>query len=78
MSNYIKVFSGSFIEVQRIFQLLEAENICAIIKDEGEAGRLAGFGGAIDFQEIHVHKDEIKRVTPIIKHINSQLEQESN
>ncbi|GGD05845.1 putative signal transducing protein [Hyunsoonleella pacifica] len=78
MSNYIKIFSGSFIEVQRIFQLLEAENICAIIKDEAESGRLAGFGSAIDIQEIHVHKDEIKRVTPIIKRLTSQLEQESN
>ncbi|WP_203256958.1 putative signal transducing protein [Hyunsoonleella ulvae] len=79
MSNYIKVFEGSFIEVQRIFQSLETENICAIIKDEAESGRLAGFGGALQgFQEIHVHKDELKRVTPIIKRLTSQLKQESN
>ncbi len=75
MSNYIKVFSGNFIEVQRMFQALEAENICAIIKDESESGRLAGFGSSIHgFQEIHVHKDELNRTTPIIENLSSEQE----
>jgi hypothetical protein len=72
MSNYVKVFAGSFIEVQRIFQMLEAKNICAIIKDETESARLAGFGAAIhDLQEIHVHKDELERVTPILEKLTA-------
>ncbi|WP_396601268.1 putative signal transducing protein [Algibacter sp. R77976] len=75
MSNYIKVFTGNFIEVQRIFRLLEEVNICAIIKDESESGRLAGFGSSIlGLQEIHVHKDELTRVKPIIENATSQLE----
>ncbi|MGB5420003.1 putative signal transducing protein [Algibacter sp.] len=75
MSNYIKVFSGNFIEVQRIFSELENFNICAIIKDESESGRLAGFGPSIQgLQEIHVHKDELDRSTPIIKNLTSKLE----
>ena len=68
MSNYVKVYSGNFIEVQRMFKALEKKNICAIIKDEAESGRLAGFGSSMQgFQEIHVHKDELERVTPIIE-----------
>ncbi len=75
MSNYIKVFTGSFIDVQRLFKALEAVNICAIIKDEGESGRLAGFGTGIQgLQEIHVHKDELERATPIVENLTSELE----
>ncbi|MEP3836018.1 MAG: DUF2007 domain-containing protein [Algibacter sp.] len=79
MSNYLKVFSGNFIEVQRTFKLLEDVNICAIIKDESESGRLAGFGPSIPgLQEIHVHKDELERAKPIIESLNStsQIEQD--
>ncbi|MBC3759722.1 MULTISPECIES: putative signal transducing protein [Hyunsoonleella] len=75
MTNYVKVFSGNFIEVQRIFKSLEDVGICAIIKDESESGRLAGFGASIQgFQEIHVHKEEIDRATPIVEALVSELE----
>ncbi|TBN04356.1 DUF2007 domain-containing protein [Hyunsoonleella flava] len=75
-SNYIKVFSGNFIQVQRVFNALEQENICAIIKDESESGRLAGFGASIQgFQEIHVHKDELDKVTPILNRLLSEIEE---
>lgn len=75
MSNYIKVFTGNFIEVQRVFNELQNLDICAIIKDESESGRLAGFGASIQgFQEIHVHKEELERVTPIIKNLTSELQ----
>lgn len=74
MSNYIKVFSGNFIEVQRIFHALENSNICAIIKDESESGRLAGFGSSIQgLQEIQVHKEELEKTLPIIESLTSNL-----
>ena len=74
MSNYIKVFSGNFIEVQRIFNKLQNLNICAIIKDESESGRLAGFGASIQgLQEIHVHKEELEGALPIIKNLTSEI-----
>ena len=75
MSNYIKVFSGNFIEVQRIFNELQKLNICAIIKDESESGRLAGFGASIQgLQEIHVHKEELEAAKKHIKQLNSESE----
>jgi len=74
MSNYIRVFSGNFIEVQRIFNKLQNLNICAIIKDESESGRLAGFGPSIQgLQEIHVHKEELEGALPIIKNLTSEI-----
>ncbi|SHI51507.1 putative signal transducing protein [Algibacter luteus] len=76
MSNYIRVFTGNFIEVQRIFKALEAVDICAIIKDESESGRLAGFGSSIQgLQEIHVHKDELAKTQPLIESLTSELDE---
>ncbi|WP_298535607.1 DUF2007 domain-containing protein [uncultured Algibacter sp.] len=75
MSNYIKVFTGNFIEVQRIFSALEKLNICAVIKDESESGRLAGFGPSIQgLQEIHVHRDEHDKAITIIENLSSELQ----
>lgn len=66
-SNYIKVFSGDFIVVKRIISNLENKGITAVVKDETESGRLAGFGGAIyGLQDVYVHKDELEKATSII------------
>lgn len=74
-SNYIRVFTGDFISVQRLFLELESENICAIIKDESESARLAGFGFPIHgHQEILVHKDELKKALAIVENITSEFE----
>ncbi|MFL1012747.1 DUF2007 domain-containing protein [Flavisericum labens] len=77
MSNYIKVFSGSFIEVQRIFHELEKENIVPVIKDENESARLAGFGGNIvaGNQQIYVYQDELDKVVPLVKKLTSTLQE---
>ncbi|MDG1730446.1 MAG: DUF2007 domain-containing protein [Algibacter sp.] len=75
MSNYIRVFSGNFIEVQRIFNELQNLNICAIIKDESESARLAGFGSPVQgLQEIHVHKDELKSAFKTVEKLTSKLQ----
>ncbi|TXE15204.1 DUF2007 domain-containing protein [Seonamhaeicola algicola] len=74
-SNYIKVFTGDFITVQRMLTELETENIKAVVKDETESGRLAGFGAAIQgLQEIYVHTDEVDKAVVIIETINAQLQ----
>jgi len=74
-SNYIKVFSGDFIVVKRIISDLEQEGITAVVKDETESGRLAGFGGTIyGLQDIYVHKDELEKATTIIESLNLELE----
>lgn len=70
MSNYIKIYTGNFIDVQRVYNALQNANITAILKDESESARLAGFGSSIlGFQEIHVHKDELDKAVPIVESI---------
>jgi hypothetical protein len=76
MDDYIKVFSGSFIIVQLVLDRLKSAGINAIIKDESESGRLAGFGSAIQgFQELYVSKDEVDFAVPIVEEVNAELKE---
>ena len=73
-SNYIKIFTGNFITIQRMVSELENINITAVVKDESESGRLAGFGASIQGQqELYVHKDELDKAIVIIETINADL-----
>ncbi|GAA3604125.1 DUF2007 domain-containing protein [Flavivirga amylovorans] len=74
-SNYIKIFTGDFIIVQRIISELKSININAIVKDTTESARLAGFGGGIlpGFQEVFVNKDELDKAVHIVENISSEL-----
>ena len=76
MDDYVKIFSGSFIIVQLVLDRLKGAGINAIIKDESESGRLAGFGSAIQgFQELYVSKDEVDFAIPIVEEVNAELKQ---
>ncbi len=73
--NYIKVFSGTFIFAQMVLDRLERVGINAIVKDESESGRLAGFASSIQgFQEIYVSQEELKQAIPIIETAKSELQ----
>ncbi|WP_166961170.1 putative signal transducing protein [Yeosuana marina] len=72
-SNYIKVFTGNFINVQRISDKLKSIGINAVIKDETESARLAGFGSSIPgLQELYVNKDELDRAVLVVEEITSE------
>lgn len=73
-SNYTKIFTGNFIMVQRISSDLERHDISAVVKDETESGRLAGFGAPIQGQqELYVHKDELEKALSILENISKEL-----
>ena len=73
--NYIKVFSGTFIFAQMVLDRLERVGINAIVKDESESGRLAGFASSIQgFQEIYVSKEELKKAIPIVETAKSEFQ----
>ena len=75
-SNFIKIFTGNFIIVQRIVDELKKIDINAIVKDQTESARLAGFGGGITpgFQQVYVHKDELDKSVEVVESINADLE----
>lgn len=67
-SNYTKIYTGNFILIQLMVERLENIGISAIIKDESESGRLAGFGASIQgMQELFVHNDELAKAVPIVQ-----------
>ncbi|RED49278.1 putative signal transducing protein [Seonamhaeicola aphaedonensis] len=75
-SNYIKVFTGDLIIVQRIINELEKVSINPIVKDQTDSGIITDILGssASHFQEIYVHNDELDKAVLIIEEINSELQ----
>ena len=71
-SEYIKVYTGSFVIAKLIISRLEEIGISPVVKDETESGRLAGFGAAIPgTQELYVHEDELDTAVPLIEEVRS-------
>ena len=66
-SNYTKIFTGNSFVAQRIVGELHLIGIEAIIKDEPESARLAGFAtttaGLVD---LFVHKDEVAKASEVV------------
>ena len=74
-SDYIKIFSGSFIVVQLILDRLHTIGVNGIVKDESESGRLAGFASSIqDYQELYVSKEELEYAIPVVESVKDELE----
>ncbi|TWO32814.1 DUF2007 domain-containing protein [Seonamhaeicola sediminis] len=75
-SNYIKVFTGDLIIVQRIINELEKVDINPIVKDQTDSGIITDILGSSvsHFQEIYVNKDELDKAVLVIEEINSELQ----
>ena len=66
--NYIKIFSGSLVDVISIKSLLENENLSPVIKVMSASAGLAGFGSIPDFnQEVFIHPDQLSMANRILK-----------
>ncbi len=73
-SEYIKIYTGSFIITKLIISRLEEIGISPVVKDETESGRLAGFGAAIPgSQELYVHEDELDKAVPLVEEVRSGM-----
>lgn len=74
-NDFVKIFSGTFIIVQLIVDRLDSVGITAIVKDESESARMAGFGSSFQgFQELYVSKEELDHAIPIIEAVTAELE----
>ena len=74
-NNYVKIFSGTFIIVQLVVDRLDSVGITAIVKDESESARMAGFGSSFQgFQELYVTKEELEYAIPIVEAVKAELE----
>lgn len=67
-SDYVKVFSGNSMEVQRMSNEFKYQGIKVLVKDEGESARLAGFGSpSAGRQDLYVLREQADRATAIVK-----------
>ena len=66
-SNYKKIFTGESIVAKQIASRLHEVGIEAVVKDEAESARLAGFASSMLGQvDIFVHKDEFEKALTVI------------
>ena len=66
--DFIKIFTGNAVNVLALRNALEEKNIVAVIKDDSESARLAGFGMvAPGLQEVFVHEDELDQAVRIVE-----------
>ena len=66
--DFIIIFTGNAINVLALRNALEEKNIVAVIKDDSESARLAGFGMvAPGLQEVFVHEDELDQAIRIVE-----------
>ena len=67
-SNYTSIYVGNLIKAQSIASKLKEIGIIAVVKDEAESARMAGFASVIlDQAEVFVHNDELEDAKSILK-----------
>lgn len=66
-SNYTRIFIGNTAEAQSIVSRLKDIDIIAVVKDESESARLAGFASSmLGEAEVYVHNDELDRAEKVL------------
>jgi len=64
--SFIKIYTGSPVNVLALKNKLAQKNIIPLVKDTAESARLGGFGIISDLQQVFVHKDQLKESKKII------------
>lgn len=73
-TEYIKIYTGDFLTSQRIQQRLEDIGINAVVKNEDESARLAGFANPLpSLQDIYVHETELEKAKTVVDAIKSEI-----
>ena len=73
MTDYIKIFTGTSIFVNRLSYLLDQVQIPSLVKDDKESGRLAGFGTTGDAVELFIYNSDIEKATPILENFKKEI-----
>ncbi|MFP2997595.1 DUF2007 domain-containing protein [Spongiivirga sp. MCCC 1A20706] len=72
-SNYTRVYTGNFAQVQSIVSRLKELGISAVVRDDAESARLGGFGAPAGMQQIFVHKDELDKAVPLVQEMSANI-----
>jgi hypothetical protein len=70
-SDYKKIFTGDSMVAHQIVSKLHGIGIEAVVKDEAESARLAGFASSmLDQVDLYVHKDEEEKAMAVVASIS--------
>lgn len=73
MTDYVKIYSGTSILVNRLAYLLDKRNIASFVKDNKESGRLAGFGTLGMSVNLFVHKEDFDSVSETLENFQKEI-----
>ncbi|TDQ30094.1 putative signal transducing protein [Tenacibaculum caenipelagi] len=76
MNKHVKVFSGSSITANRLGQLLNQIEVPFLIKDNKEAGRVAGFATLGDSVDIFIYESDVKKAEETIHNFKVEINEE--
>lgn len=71
---HIKVFSGSQILANRLSQLLDEIEVPYLVKDNKEAGRVAGFGTLGNSVDVYIYKSDLEKAQSTIDDFKQEIE----
>ncbi|MEE3999598.1 DUF2007 domain-containing protein [Tenacibaculum sp. FZY0031] len=74
MNKHIKVFSGSQIFVNRLSQLLDEIEVPHLVKDNKEAGRVAGFGTLGNSIDVFIYESDLEKAQQTINNFKQEIE----
>ncbi|REH54700.1 putative signal transducing protein [Tenacibaculum gallaicum] len=74
MNKHIKIFSGSQIFVNRLSQLLNEIEVPYLVKDNKEAGRVAGFGTLGNSVDVFIYESDLEKAQSTIDDFKHQIE----
>lgn len=66
-TNYTRIFVGNTAQAQSIVSRLKDIGIIAVVKDEAESARLAGFASSmLGEAEVFVHNEELEQAEKVL------------
>ncbi len=72
MSEFVRLLTSSLITVNRIALVLEQKDIPALIKDNTESARLAGFGSPQNDVDLYVNKSDFEKARKVIQEFEEE------
>jgi hypothetical protein len=73
MSEFVRVLTSSLITINRVASILEEKDIPALIKDNTESARLAGFGISQNEVDLYVKKLDFEKAKKVIQQFEEEV-----
>jgi hypothetical protein len=70
-TNLVRIFTGNKVEADLLKGTLEESGITTIVRNDFEAGTIAGFGGGFPSMiDLYIHQDDLNRAEEIIENFS--------